>query len=67
MGKASRLKAEKRKAPPPVGKRPGPSQRAVLFGTLGLPSLAMAIWPARKLSLDSYWLGRTDRFAIGDA
>ena len=34
---------------------------------LGLPSLAMAIWPARKLSLDSYWLGRPDRFAIGDA
>jgi uncharacterized membrane protein YphA (DoxX/SURF4 family) len=33
---------------------------------LGLPSLAMAIWPARKLSLDSYWLGRPDRFAIGD-
>jgi peroxiredoxin len=36
MGKASRLKAEKRKAPPPVGKRQGPSQRAVLFGTIGL-------------------------------
>ena len=32
---------------------------------LGLPSLAMAIWPARKLSLDSSWLGRPDRFAIG--
>ena len=30
------------------------------------PSLAMAIWPARLLSLDSYWLGRPDRFAIGD-
>ena len=34
---------------------------------LGLPSLAMAIWPARKLSLDSSWLGRPDRFAIGDS
>lgn len=34
---------------------------------LGLPSLAMAIWPARLLSLDSYWLGRPDRFAIGDS
>ena len=33
---------------------------------LGLPSLAMAIWPARKLSLDASWLGRPDRFAIGD-
>ena len=32
---------------------------------LGLPSLAMAIWPARRLSLDSYWLGRPDRFAVG--
>ena len=34
---------------------------------LGLPSLAMAIWPARKLSLDSAWLGRPDRFAIGES
>jgi len=34
---------------------------------LGLPSLAMAIWPARRLSLDSYWLGRPDRFAIGES
>ncbi|HVN60208.1 MAG TPA: MauE/DoxX family redox-associated membrane protein [Gaiellaceae bacterium] len=34
---------------------------------LGLPSLAMAIWPARKLSLDATWLGRPDRFAIGDS
>jgi uncharacterized membrane protein YphA (DoxX/SURF4 family) len=33
---------------------------------LGLPSLAMAIWPARKLSLDSSWLGRPDRFTIGE-
>ncbi len=36
MGKAARLKAERRKAPPPVGKRPGVSQRTVLFGTIGL-------------------------------
>ena len=34
---------------------------------LGLPSLAMAIWPARKLSLDSRWLGRPNRFAIGES
>jgi len=34
---------------------------------LGLPSLAMAIWPARLLSLDAYWLGRPNRFAIGDS
>ncbi len=34
---------------------------------LGLPSLVMAIWPARLLSLDSYWLGRPDRFAIGES
>jgi len=36
MGKASRLKAEKRKAPPPVGKQQGVSQKTVLFGTIGL-------------------------------
>ncbi len=34
---------------------------------LGLPSLAMAIWPARKLSLDASWLGRPDRFATGES
>ena len=36
MGKASRLKAEKRKAPPPVGKRQGVSQRTILFVTIGV-------------------------------
>lgn len=36
MGKAARLKAERRKAPPPVGKRQGVSQRTVLLGTIGL-------------------------------
>ena len=36
MGKAARLKAEKRKAPPPVGKRQGVSQRTVLIATIGL-------------------------------
>ena len=37
MGKAARLKAERRKAPPPVGKSPSTlSQRSVLFGTVGL-------------------------------
>jgi len=36
MGKASRLKAERRKAPPPVGKQQGVSQRTILFGTIGL-------------------------------
>ena len=34
MGKASRLKAEKRKAPPPVGKRQGVSQRTILYVTI---------------------------------
>ena len=29
----------------------------------GLPSLAMALWPARLLSLDRAWLGLPDRFA----
>jgi peroxiredoxin len=37
MGKAARVKAERRKAPPPVGKsQGGVSQRTVLFGTIGL-------------------------------
>ena len=31
---------------------------------LGLPSLAIALWPARFLSLDHAWLGRPDRFAL---
>jgi len=30
---------------------------------LGLPSLVMALWPARFLSVDRAWLGRPDRFA----
>jgi hypothetical protein len=30
---------------------------------LGLPSLVMAIWPARFLSVDRAWLRRPDRFA----
>ena len=29
---------------------------------LGLPSLALTIWPARQLSLDHAWLGRPDVF-----
>jgi uncharacterized membrane protein YphA (DoxX/SURF4 family) len=29
---------------------------------LGIPSLILAIWPARLLSLDSAWLGRPDEF-----
>ena len=49
MGKASRLKAEKRKAPPPVGKRQGPSQRTVLFGTIGLVAV-VAIAGRRRCS-----------------
>ena len=36
MGKASRLKAEKRNAPPPVGGRGARSQRLVLYATIGL-------------------------------
>jgi len=36
MGKASRIKAEKRKAPPPVGKQQGVSQRTVVFITIGV-------------------------------
>jgi uncharacterized membrane protein YphA (DoxX/SURF4 family) len=31
--------------------------------TLGLPSLTLALWPARLLSVDRAWLGRPDRFA----
>jgi uncharacterized membrane protein YphA (DoxX/SURF4 family) len=30
---------------------------------LGAPSLVLAIWPARFLSVDRAWLGRPDRFA----
>lgn len=30
---------------------------------LGIPSLILAIWPARFASLDQYLLGRPDRFA----
>ena len=29
---------------------------------LGIPSLVLAIWPARHWSLDSAWLGRPDEF-----
>jgi hypothetical protein len=29
---------------------------------LGLPSLALALWPARLLSVDRRWLGSPDRF-----
>jgi peroxiredoxin len=36
MGKAARVKAEKRKAPPPVGKQQGVSQRTVLIGTIAV-------------------------------
>ena len=36
MGKASRIKAEKRKAPPPVGKQQGVSQRTILYVTIGV-------------------------------
>ena len=42
MGKASRIKAEKRKAPPPVGKQQGVSQRTVLFITLGVIAVIVA-------------------------
>lgn len=31
---------------------------------LGLPSLALALWPARVLSVDRAWLGRPDRFRL---
>jgi uncharacterized membrane protein YphA (DoxX/SURF4 family) len=31
---------------------------------LGLPSLVMALWPARRLSLDSRLLGLRDEFAL---
>jgi len=31
---------------------------------LGLPSLALALWPARLCSLDQTWLGRPDRFTL---
>jgi uncharacterized membrane protein YphA (DoxX/SURF4 family) len=30
---------------------------------LGVPSLVLAVWPARFLSVDRAWLGRPDRFA----
>jgi uncharacterized membrane protein YphA (DoxX/SURF4 family) len=29
---------------------------------LGLPSLVLALWPARRWSLDALWLGRPDEF-----
>ena len=29
-----------------------------------VPFVILAIWPARKLSLDRFWLGLTDRFAL---
>jgi uncharacterized membrane protein YphA (DoxX/SURF4 family) len=31
---------------------------------LGLPSIAMALWPARRLSLDARLLGRPNRFVL---
>jgi thiol-disulfide isomerase/thioredoxin len=43
MGKAARVKAEKQKPPPPVGKRQGVSQRTVLLGTIGLIVLIIAV------------------------
>lgn len=45
------------------------ARERVGFGTilrdaaLGIPSLVLAIWPARKWSLDTHWLGRPDAFA----
>ncbi len=36
MGKASRVKAEKQKAPPPVGKKQGVSQKTVMWITIGV-------------------------------
>ncbi len=36
MGKASRIKAEKQKTPPPVGKQQGVSQRTILYVTIGV-------------------------------
>jgi uncharacterized membrane protein YphA (DoxX/SURF4 family) len=30
---------------------------------LGVPTLVLALWPARFLSVDGTWLGRPDRFA----
>jgi peroxiredoxin len=43
MGKASRLKAERRKTPPPVGKHQGVSQRTILFGTIGLVAVVAIV------------------------
>jgi peroxiredoxin len=43
MGKAARLRAEKGKPPPPVGKKQGVSQRTVLFGTVGLIVVIVAV------------------------
>jgi uncharacterized membrane protein YphA (DoxX/SURF4 family) len=31
---------------------------------LGVPSLLMLLWPARKLSIDATFLGRPDRFQV---
>jgi uncharacterized membrane protein YphA (DoxX/SURF4 family) len=45
------------------------ARERVGFGTivrdaaLGLPSLVLALWPARRWSLDALWLGRPDEFA----
>ena len=30
---------------------------------LGVPTVVLALWPARLLSVDGAWLGRPDRFA----
>ena len=42
MGKASRIKAEKRKTPPPVGKQQGVSQRTILYVTIGVIAVIVA-------------------------
>jgi peroxiredoxin len=43
MGKASRLKAERKQAPPPIGKKQGVSQRAVILGTVGVVIVAALV------------------------
>jgi peroxiredoxin len=43
MGKASRIKAEKRKAPPPVGKKQGASQRTAVIITVGVIVVIVAV------------------------
>jgi uncharacterized membrane protein YphA (DoxX/SURF4 family) len=46
----------------PLAKEPVGLGTVLRDAALGLPSLAMAIWPARLLSLDAAFLGKPDEF-----